>query len=338
MNIKNTLFALCMAASSAGDEERTSACVLEMLKEFMPARADGNGNIIGENSGEGKNILLTAHLDTIGMVVTKIEENGFLRVDKCGGVDIRTLAAHDVVIHGSKDVYGVVTSTPPHLAKDGKTAADFDEMLIDTGIPDNEINDIIKIGDRVSFLTSYNQMLGDNVSGAYFDNNAGVCSILRCLEILRERGCNRKVTVLFAAQEETGHSGAVSFGFECDAEECIVVDVSFAKDSGTPKNITASLGGGVMIGTAPVLNRGMSCTLLDIAKQEKIPYQQEIMGGATGTDSEALAVSRGGKRTALLSVPLRNMHTPVEVVNLKDIESTAQLMAQYVINSGGVRL
>lgn len=302
----------------------------------MPARVDALGNIIGENNGTGRNILLDAHLDCIGMVVTKIEDGGFLRVDRCGGVDIRTLAAHDVEIHGKETVYGVVTSIPPHLAKDSRDAADFDTLMIDTGLGD-KAKDIISLGDRVTFKTPYRELLGGNVSGAYFDDKAGVCAILRCLEILKENKCNKKVSVLFSAQEETGGSGAAAAGFNSDAQEFISVDVSFAKTASTPKSITAALGGGTMIGIAPVLNNGMSSVLQMIAKQQKIPYQLEVMGGRTGTNADKIAVSRGGKRAALLSIPLKNMHTPVEVVNLEDIEATAQLMAYYIMNNGGVR-
>lgn len=338
MDIKNTLFTLCRASSASGDEGFTAPLAMKLLGEYMPVKTDNLGNIIGENNGVGENILLDAHLDSIGMVVTEIKENGFIRVDKCGGVDIRALAAHDVTIHGTEPVYGVVTSIPPHLAKDVKLAAGFDEMLIDTGLADDKINDIIHLGDRVTFRTSYRGMAGNNACGAYFDDKAGVCAILRCLEILKEKKCNKKVSVLFSVQEETGMSGAMAGGFTSDAVKSISVDVSFAKTKDTPRDITASLGKGTMIGIAPALCNGMSRQLKAIAEQEKIPYQLEVMGGRTGTNADRLAVSKGGRSAALLSIPLKNMHTPVEVINLDDIEATAQLMAQYIINNGGVRI
>ncbi len=338
MDIKETLFALCRASSTAGDEDFTAPTVMKMLNEYMPAQQDAMGNITGTQKGDGENILLSAHMDSIGMIVTELEKSGFLRVDKCGGVDIRTLAGQDVTVLGKRNVYGVITSTPPHLAKDSENAAGFDEMLVDTGISDERINDIVSLGDRVVFRTQYNSMQNGNVSGAYFDDKAGVCAVLRCLEILREKDCRKKVSVLFSTQEETGSSGAAAGGFGSDAAKCICIDVSFAKAKGTPESVTARLGAGAMIGVAPVLDNGMSSQLMAVAKQRKIPYQTEIMGGSTGTDADKVAVSRGGIKTALISVPLKNMHTPVEVVNLDDIESAAQLMAHYVISNGGVRL
>ncbi len=129
--------------------------------------------------------------------------------------------------------------------------------------------------------------------------------------------------------------GATAGGFSCDADECICVDVSFAKTNATPKSITANLGDGTMIGFAPILNYEMSRQLEALAKENNIPYQLEIMSSSTGTNADVIAVSAKGKKTALLSFPLKNMHTAVEVIDPDDIESTAQLMAKYILTCGG---
>lgn len=334
--IKEKLFTLAKNSSAPGQEFSTASVAAEMLSEYMAVRTDNLGNIVGEKDGTGTHFLLDAHLDSIGMIVTSVEENGFLRVDKCGGIDIRTISAHDVVVHGKEDLFGVVTSTPPHLASgDSKTASGFEELMIDTGIDGDKIFSLVSPGDRVTLKTPYNEMTEGVVSGAYFDNKAGVCSILRCLEILKEHNCKNKITVLFSAQEEAGLIGAKAGGFNCDAQKCICVDVSFAKTAQTPKNITATLGGGTMIGFAPILDYEMSRQLETLAKDKNIPYQLEVMSSSTGTNSDVLAVSAGGKKTALLSVPLKNMHTGVEMINICDIESTAQLMAEYILSFGG---
>ncbi len=334
--IKEMLFALAGASSAPGEENKIAPVVSELLSKYMNTKTDSLGNVLGFKEGNDTHFLLDAHLDSIGMIVTGVEKNGFLRVDKCGGIDIRTISAHDVIVHGKEDLYGVVTSTPPHLAStDSKTASGFDELMIDTGIDGDKIFSLVSPGDRVTLKASYNSMLNNTVSGAYFDNKAGVCAILRCLEILKEKGNNNSITVLFSAQEEAGLVGATGAGFNCDAQKCICVDVSFAKTNSTPKNITAQLGKGTMVGFAPILNYEMSRELENLAKDKNIPYQLEIMSSSTGTNSDALAVSSGGKKTALLSVPLKNMHTGVESVCVDDIEYTAQLMAEYIINYGG---
>ncbi len=337
MDLKKTLFELARSSGTAGQEYLTAPKAAELLGQFMPVHVDAMGNVVGENDGEGCHYLLDAHLDSIGLAVTCVENNGFLRVDKCGGADLRTLAAHEVTVHGKEDVYGVITSVPPHISKqDSKKAAGFDEIMIDTGLDGEKAKELISPGDRVTFAGYYDDMLNNTLRGAYFDDKAGICAILRCLEILKEKNCRKKITVLFSAMEETGGSGAAAAGFSCEAEKSISVDVSFAKTADTPKEITAQLGKGTMIGISPVLNYSMSREMQAIAEKKEIPFQLEIMPGSTGTNADELAVCAGGKKAALLSIPMKNMHTPVEIVSLDDIESTAMLIAEYILNDGGL--
>ncbi len=338
INIKNVLFELAECPSVSGDESGTYRKITEYLSKYMSVKSDALNNIIGENDGEGSHIMLEAHIDSIGMTVTEIGDNGFIRMDKCGGIDLRTLSAHDVVIHGKKDIYGVITSVPPHLAENSKSAVGFDEITVDTGLTHGEAHNFIGLGDRISFVALCREMLNNTVCGAYFDDKAGVCAVLRCLEILKEKNCSKKITVLFSSQEETGGSGAVAGGFCCDAQKSISVDVSFAKTRNTPVSITAETGKGTLIGYAPCLDYNFSNELADIAKSKNIPFQLEIMSGSTGTDADKLAISKGGRKAALLSIPLKNMHTPAEVVSIDDIEYTAQLMAEYILSDGGADL
>lgn len=334
-DIKTILLSLARASGDLSQDD-VSALLIKKLEEFMPARVDCLGNVIGEKKGSAPAFLLDAHFDSIGLIVTKIENGGFLRVAGFGGVDLRTLAAHDVVVHGKENIYGVVTSTPPHLAlSEGKSAAGFDEIMVDTGLELEKLCQTVSLGDRITLKTPYREMKNNAVSGAYFDNKAGVCTILRCLEILKENNAKNAITVLFSNQEETGKAGAAVGGFNLPCDKCISVDVSFVKTNATPAGITAELSKGVMIGFSPILNYEMSCDLQKTAQDNKILHQLEIMADATGTNADALAISAGGKKTALLSIPLKNMHTGVEMLCLDDIESAARLMAEYILASGG---
>ena len=337
MDIKATLFQLSNAAGTAGQTSDALPLLHTLLEPYMTTKTDTLGNVVGTQDGVGTHILLEAHMDVIGMVVTAVEENGFLRVAPCGGVDVRCLAAHDVTVHGKEKLFGVVTSVPPHLLQEeSDKAADFDTLLVDTGLDGDRAQSLVSVGDRVTLRSlCWTMHGGELVSGAYTDDMAGVCVILRCLEILQTQNHRHKLTVLFSQMEETGGSGALTGGFACDAPVSLSVDVSFAKTADTPKTVTATLGGGVMIGIAPILDYAMSRTLQSLAEQKQIPYQMEIMADATGTDADALAVNRGGRRAALLSVPQKNMHTPVEMVSLADIEAAAQLMAAYIMQDGG---
>ena len=158
----------------------------------------------------------------------------------------------------------------------------------------------------------------------------GICLAESWNEILEEKGVDANLGVTFSVQEETGGSGAQTAAFSAQPDEAIAVDVSFASAPSVSSEKYASLGKGTMIGIAPALDYKISKTLEAIAKRESIPFQYEVMGGRTGTNCDEIQVSGKGVRTALLSVPLRNMHTACEVCDLEDIESTARLMAEYI--------
>ncbi len=330
------LCALCHANGTPGNETETVSVAAEMLGRYMPVHIDAMGNLIGDTGVEGSKILLDAHIDRIGFAVTAIDEKGFLKVARVGGIDPIVLSCAEVTVHGKQEVYGVVTSTPPHLADKGeKKARKIDEIAIDIGMSKADAEKIISVGDRITMNGDLKMMLGKRVCGAALDDRSGVASILRCLEILGDKLSSLPVRVMFSACEETGAAGAVAGGFNAEADEAIAVDVSFAKAPGTDSSITAELGKGTLIGYAPSLNFEMSRKLEEIAKRDSIKYQVEVMGSRTGTNADDIAMSRGGKKTALLSIPQRNMHTAVEIIDLDDIESTAQLMAAYILSREG---
>ncbi len=331
------LCALCHANGTSGDEKSAAEVASQLLADFMPVHKDGMGNVIGDTGASGSKILLDAHLDRIGFAVTAIDEKGFLKVARVGGIDPIVLSCAEVTVHGKEDVYGVITSTPPHLAsKDDNKARKIDEIAIDIGMSKEEAKKIISVGDRVTMNGNLVKLMGNRVSGAALDDRCGCAAILRCLEILGDKLSTLPVRVMFSACEETGAAGAVAGAFNSQADEAIAVDVSFAKAPGTDASVTASLGKGTLIGYAPSLNFEMSRKLEEIAKRDSVKYQVEVMGSRTGTNADDIAVSRGGKKTALLSIPQRNMHTAVEIIDLDDIESTAQLMAAYILEREAV--
>ncbi len=324
---------LCSANGTSGNENAAAKVAAELLGEFMPVAVDVRGNVIGDTGVQGSKILLDAHLDQIGFTVTAIDDKGFLKVAKVGGIDPIVLAASEVTVHGKSDIYGVITSTPPHLSKGAdKKASEISEIAIDIGMNKDEAEKIISLGDRITMNGEIKPMLGSRVCGAALDDRSGVASILRCLEILGEKVKNLPICVMFSASEETGIGGAKVGGFNAMADEAISVDVSFAKAPGVKDTVTAVLGAGTLIGYAPSLSFEMSRELEAIADKNGIKHQAEVMGSATGTNADDIATSGKGARMALLSIPQRNMHTAVEVVDLADIEATAQLMAAYVLS------
>ena len=328
---------LCYAKGISGAENEAATVASSLLSKYMPVKVDALGNVTG-TTGDGRvHILLDAHLDQIGLIVTAIDESGFLKVTKCGGADIRVLAASEVTVHGKEKLYGVITSTPPHLSnpEDSGKAKGFDDIAVDIGMSREEAEKVVSLGDRITFNGGFNRLLGNRISSPSVDDRAGVAAVLRCLELLEGEKLNCKISVMFSVQEETGGSGAQVGAFAANADEAIAVDVSFASAPGVSSEKYASLGKGAMIGYAPLLDYGMSKKLTAIAQKNNIPYQIEVMGRNTGTNCDQIQVAGNGVKTALISVPLRNMHTAIEVCDLEDIESTARLMAEYIIERSG---
>ena len=199
------LEALCSAKGVSGAENEAAQVASEMLAKHMPVQIDALGSVTGRKEGRGAHILLDAHLDQIGLVVTAIDEDGFLKVAKCGGADIRVLAASEVTVHGKEKIFGVVTSTPPHLAKpeDADKACGFDEIAIDIGMKKEQAEKIVSLGDRITFNGNYTELLGNRVSSPSIDDRAGVAAILRCLELIKDKKLNCRISVMFSSQEET---------------------------------------------------------------------------------------------------------------------------------------
>lgn len=333
MDIYNTLAVLCEADGTSGNETSAAVIACELLEKYMPAHIDTLGNVIGDTNVRGSKILLDAHLDRIGFVVTAIDDKGFLKVARVGGVDPITLAASEVTVHGKKEIFGVIVSTPPHLTKGKENKApEISEIAIDIGMSKDEAELLVNPGDRITLNGKLIKLLNNRVCAAALDDRCGVVSILRCLEILGDKLKSLPVRVMFSACEETGGSGAKAGSFASQADEAIAVDVSFAKAPGVKESITAELGKGTLIGYAPSLDFDMSRKLQILAQNKNIAFQTEVMGSSTGTNADDIGTSASGCKMALLSIPQRNMHTCVEIVDINDIEATAQLMAEYILS------
>ena len=331
---------LCAAPAPPGLESAAAKAAAQVLSRYCEVTIDRMGNVIGTKppSSEGGNaegvggahILLDAHLDQIAMAVTGYEDGGFLRVADAGGMDPRVLAAQEVTVHGKRDIFGVIPAVAPHLSKGETKAPDWPALCVDTGLDRAALEEQVPLGTRVTLRADGATLRGGRFASPALDNRAGVAAVLRCLELLENEDTCR-VTVLFSAQEETGGSGAKTAGFTCGADCAIVVDVSFAQAPDIPPaKAQGKLGGGAMVGISPLLDHAMSEALFRLAKARNIPCQAEVMGGRTHTNADNLQACAGGIPCALLSIPLRNMHTAAEVADMNDIEATAQLMAAYI--------
>ena len=338
--MQDIIFDLTEKFASLSREEDMINTILSHLPKRYKNIIDKNGNLIStiEPKNHKKHILIDAHLDQIGLIVTKVFDDGFLKVAPCGGIDARVLPGSLVKIFSDfgKIFNGIITSTPPHLSK-GKDSDDFSkiaDLFVDTGLNfDKKSLELIKPGDFIGFANKPQKLLNGNISAPGLDNNAGVAVLICCAKILSENieSLNSKVTFLFSTGEEITGVGAKTSAFSVSPDIAITVETSFADQKNVPDEKCGKLSNGSMIGISPILSRKLSQDLINIATIKKIPYQLEVMSGKTGTNADDIVISKAGIPTALLSIPLRYMHTPVEVVNISDVENTVELLSSYIL-------
>lgn len=332
MDIKQTLRLLTSQTGVSGDEASAAETAAQLLREYASdVSVDPFGNVTGTiKSGfeNAKTLMLDAHIDQIGMIVSYIDDRGFLKVGACGGLDMRTMLAQSVTVHGRKRVSGVICTLPPHVSSDHSKVPEVGELAIDIGMTKAQAEEFISLGDRVTVNASCRE-LGGFISAPSVDDRGGVCVILRVLDILKERKLKYDLAVCFSAQEETGERGVKQAAFRLDPDEAIIVDVSFGRTPDSAAHETAELGSGAMIGVSAVLDRDMTDTLKQLAADKSIPFTVEVMPSSTGTNADAVSVSRNGVKCCTVSIPIRYMHTPIETVDISDIEAAAQLIAAY---------
>lgn len=318
-------------ADGVNGMDGVSALAAEILSQFGEVEMDSMGGITAFIKGKSnQTVMLDAHIDEIGLIVTDIDGD-FLRVAACGGVDKRVLTAQEVTVHGKKNLFGVFCSVPPHIKNDKSDAPDISDMAIDTGLKHDELSAIVSPGDRVSFRQSATELIGGKLTGKSLDNRAGCAAVIAAVQMLCDNAIPQKnVIVSLSAQEEIGLRGAKTATFRNTPDEAIVVDVSFGKFDGIANHKTGRLGGGPMIGISPITDREITERIKVIASACSIPVQYEVMGSSTGTNADVISVTKSGVKTALISIPLLNMHTPTEVIDTSDVEMTARLIARYI--------
>lgn len=335
MEIKTVLKALTECVGVSGDELSTSEKAAEYLREYADnVSIDAFGSVLGfvkANDQGAKTLLLDAHIDQVGLIVTFIDDNGFVGVGACGSPDLKTLLAQSVTIHGKKDVLGVISTLPPHVSKSSKerTAPEIEDIFIDIGLSKDKAEELISLGDRITVNSAFRELSETKVSAPAIDNRSGVCAVLRALEMLKGKKTAYNIAVCFSCREETGESGAKMNGFKIQPDEAIVVDVSFGNTPDSSEKDTAKLGSGAMIGFSAGLDKEMSNKLCTLANNSNIPFTREIMPGSTGTNADAIGISGRGVKCCTLSLPIRYMHTAVETADLRDIEAVAALICEY---------
>jgi endoglucanase len=282
--------------------------------------------------------MLAAHADEIAMAVNYISDEGFLYVRKMGGVDAAITKAQRVVIHSRNGpVKGVVGNVAPHLTKqegDPKPPKIHD-LFIDIGAKDRkEAGRTVRIGDPITLTDEFDLLRNDLAVARAFDNRIGTFAVAEALRLLQEsRGkLAAEVCAVSNVQEEVGLLGARQIAYSLQPDVAVVVDVTHATDYPT---VSKAQHGDVKIGGGPALTHGgcnhpdVVARLEAVAKAKRIPLQHEAMSATSGTDTDVIFWTRGGIASALVSLPNRYMHSPVEIVSLKDLEKIPELLAAF---------
>ncbi len=329
MDIKKLLKDLTGATSIGNINEATNIAG-EHLSRFCKVSYGDDLGVIGEIKGESDyTLMLEAHIDQIGFIVTDIDDNGFLTVSSCGGIDLRALPSRQVDIHGKRKVRGVFCSTPPHLSEEDVAFDKISDLKIDTCLGDTA-KEIISVGDYVTFSTEFTELAGDKICSKSLDDRAGCAVLIELASRFYDKRPPVNLVFCLSDMEEIGLRGAKTSAFKISPDEAIAIDVSFADAPDISPTECGKMGGGAMIGVSPVIDRKISDKLIRLAKEKNIPYQTEVMGKSTGTDADIISVTKSGVKTGLVSIPLRNMHSDCEIISVSDIMSVCDLLEEYI--------
>ncbi len=342
-NIKQMLALLSSLTIVSGYERDSSPKLKDLFAGFCNnVNIDKNGNIIStfySDDPSAEKILVTAHMDEVGLIVTGIDERGFISFVPVGGVDVQMLTAQEVIIcTKNRPIPGVIGAKPPHLmsSDDDKKELTPEDMSIDTGLVYDRIKAEVAIGDSIGFRSNFRELLNNRVSGKALDNRSGLAVLLelaRVLHFMEHTGGLNKNNIVLAAtvREEFDLAGSITSAYNAAPDIGIVIDACHADMPDIPKDESCLLGKGPAIGVGPTLDKALTHSFIRIASDSNIPHQMDAEPSNTGTEAWALQVSRYGVRTALLSIPLRYMHTPVEEVQIDDLLNTLKLLTAFII-------
>ena len=339
----NFLKTLVNTPSPVGHETRGQRVWLEYARQFAQETfSDAYGNCVAVlNKGGSPKVMLAGHADEIAMAVSYITDEGYIYVRKMGGIDAAITKAQRVVIHSKNGpVKGVVGNVAPHLMKDEKEprVPKIHDLFIDIGVPNKaEAEKLIQVGNPITLIDEFDVLRNDIVVARAFDNRIGTFAVIEALRLLSEsKGkLQAEVCAVSNVQEEVGLFGARQIAYSLKPDVAVVVDVTHATDYPT---ISKTQHGDVRLGNGPTLTHGgcnhpeVVARLEQVAKTKKIPLQHEAMSSTSGTDTDGIFWTRGGIASALVSLPNRYMHSPVEIVSLKDLEKIPELLAGFALS------
>ena len=328
--MRNLIKKLSDLRAVSGREYQINGEVKDILMPYCDSvEIDQLGSVIGlkkSKKPDAPSIMIEAHLDEIGLMVTAITDDGYLKFTNVGGVDNRILPSLEVVVHGKRDVYGVIA---PSDNGDSSKSFKMNELYVDTALSKDEVRELICVGDSITFPQSVGELGKHQLSLKTMDDRASVAAIIDVLKRLDGTELNCNVYAVCAVQEEVGCRGGKTTSFGINPDMAIAIDVTHGI---TPDNSDNAIdvGSGTAMSKGPNIHPKLVERLEATAKEKGINYNIEIDGGATGTDAWEIQVSGGGVPTALMSIPLKYMHTSVETLDVRDIEATSELISEFI--------
>ena len=332
----NLIEKLCNTDGVSGDEGRVRNLILKEMKKYVnKCSVDKMGNLICYKKGKGDSVMITAHMDEVGLMVNNIDENGHIHFSLVGGIEEQTLIAQRLRILTKKGVIkGVITHKELHMdfIENPYKLPDYTRMYVDTGLTKQEL---VKKGVRTGNYMVPDEILttlGDNriISGKGLDNRIGCAIVIEIAK--RMKSHNRSVYYVFTVQEEVGLYGARTSIYNINPTWAITVETAPCTDFLYQRGSKKGLNKGTVITLKDaqfIANKCLSDTMIDVAKKKRIPYQLEVSDIGT-TDALSISLSKGGIPTAVLSVPVRNIHSTISVAHMNDVEDTARLIHEVM--------
>lgn len=341
MELRDMIAELASRGGPSGFEDGVFETASRLLAPLVDTvETDTLGSLIGIRRCGKKNaptVMLDAHLDEVGLIVTGYE-GGMLRFGSIGGVDERILPACEVILlTKAGPLRGVIDVLPPHVLSAGEREKPLskDKLFIDAGFTSQEEAErSVPRGTPAVYATPCFALGEHQLAGKSLDDRSCAAILIAAMEKLRDKELAVDVAVHLSSQEEVGGRGARTGAYATNPDYAVAVDVTFGRSPGTPPEKACKMNGSAAVGVGPAASRAVSDKLIALAEDKGIPYQIEVMGGHSGTDADDIMTTRGGVATGVVSLPLKYMHTPVEVIDLRDAEATAELLAAWVESFG----
>lgn len=338
MELRDKMKKLVNAYGVSGCEYEVSAIAAELLRPYVDkVDVDGFGNVTGIRScgiPGAKKVMLDAHLDQIGFLVTEVTDEGFLRFMGMG-VDQRMLLGSELTVltQSGEKLPGIVAAIPPHLQNpgDNKKSVPISEMVVDIGMTGPQAREKVRVGDYMAFANDAIDLLGDVVCGKSMDDRACFCCILHALELLQGKKLGVDLIITGTTKEEVGGHGAVTRAWHEKPDLAIAIDVCHAKtpDAG-PGDSVHDFGGGAVVTVGANSNPLLARRMMEVARAKKIPYQADAAPAHTGTNAWGIQTVDAGITTLVVSLPLKYMHSPVEMLCMSDVKNVGALLAAFV--------